>query len=66
MTQAERDEEAKLVLELEEMRANGASLAEIGRMRTKEGFETFESSMPDEKRGGGEKDDGQVKHIEQV
>ncbi|EGP88750.1 uncharacterized protein MYCGRDRAFT_38280 [Zymoseptoria tritici IPO323] len=37
MTQEERDEEALLVHESEEMRANGRSLAEIGRSRTEAG-----------------------------
>ncbi|KXT03684.1 hypothetical protein AC578_5169 [Pseudocercospora eumusae] len=36
MSQEERDEEALLVLEFEEMRARGVSLQEIGRSRTKE------------------------------
>lgn len=36
MSQEERNEEAALVLEFEDMRARGASLQEIGRSRAKE------------------------------
>lgn len=65
MTQAERDEEAALVLEFEAMRARGVSLAEIGRSRTKEeGIMLGPGKIVE--RDLVEKDDADVKHIEEA